>query len=54
MGTLLDLSTLDEKFRVEFGDNRVRKEWFSEVLKLALAITARLVTRAFLMSPKLL
>ncbi len=41
MGTLLDLSALDEQFRTEFGDSRVRQEWFSEVLKLALAITAR-------------
>jgi 2-haloacid dehalogenase len=40
MGTLPDLSVLDEQFRTEFGDNRVRQEWFSEVLKLALAITA--------------
>ena len=31
---------LDEQFRTEFGDSRVRQEWFSEVLKLALAITA--------------
>jgi 2-haloacid dehalogenase len=41
MGTLLDLSALDEQFRTEFGDNRARQDWFSEVLKLALAITAR-------------
>lgn len=41
MGTLLDLSALDEQFRAEFADNRARQEWFSEVLKLALAITAR-------------
>ena len=41
MGTLLDLSALDGQFRAQFGDTRVRQEWFSEVLKLALAITAR-------------
>lgn len=41
MGTLLDLSALDEQFQAEFANVRVRQEWFSEVLKLALAITAR-------------
>ena len=40
MGTLLDLSALDEQFRAEFGDTGMRQEWFPEVLKLALAITA--------------
>ncbi len=40
MGTLLNLSGLDDAFHSEFGDSQLRREWFSEVLKLALAITA--------------
>jgi hypothetical protein len=54
MGTLLDLSALDGQFRAQFGDTRVRQEWFSEVLKLALAITARGAKRPSLISSKLL
>jgi 2-haloacid dehalogenase len=40
IGTLLDLSALDPLFERTFGDSKLRKEWFSEVLKLALATTA--------------
>jgi 2-haloacid dehalogenase len=40
VGTLLDLSALDPAFERAFGDSRLRREWFSEVLKLALATTA--------------
>ncbi|MCI0353237.1 MAG: haloacid dehalogenase type II, partial [Acidobacteriales bacterium] len=39
-GTLLDLSALDPVFEALFGDARVRRDWFSEVLKIALATTA--------------
>jgi 2-haloacid dehalogenase len=39
-GTLLDISALDHAFKMLFGDARVRKDWFSEVLKIALATTA--------------
>ena len=39
-GTLLDLSALAPSFEALFGDARIRTEWFSEVLKLALATTA--------------
>jgi len=38
--TLLDLSALDPLFKRHFGDQKLRKEWFCEVLKLALARTA--------------
>lgn len=38
-GTLLDISALDEHFQSLFGDPGIRKEWFSEVLKIALATT---------------
>lgn len=40
-GTLLDLSALDPAFERLFGDRQARKEWFAEVLKIALAATAR-------------
>jgi 2-haloacid dehalogenase len=40
MGTLLDVSALDKRFEAEFDQAQLRREWFSEVLKLALAITA--------------
>jgi len=40
VGTLLDLSALDPRFLASFGRSDLRKEWFSEVLKLALSITA--------------
>lgn len=40
VGTLLDLSAFDPLFERAFGDSKLRKEWFSEVLKLALATTA--------------
>lgn len=40
VGTLLDLSALDRHFQAEFGRSDLRKEWFSEVLKLAFSITA--------------
>lgn len=40
VGTLLDLSALDPTFRAEFGDSRVRQEWFAEVQKLMFSITA--------------
>ncbi len=39
-GTLLDLSALDPTFQALFGDACVRKDWFAEVLKIALATTA--------------
>jgi 2-haloacid dehalogenase len=39
-GTLTDLSFLDPAFRREFGGSRVRREWFSEALQLAFAVTA--------------
>jgi 2-haloacid dehalogenase len=37
--TLLDLSALDSAFREAFGAARLRREWFSEILKMAFAIT---------------
>ena len=40
VGTLLDLSAFDPLFERAFGDSKLRKEWFSEVLNLALATTA--------------
>jgi len=40
VGTLLDLSALDPVFGRSFGDFKLRREWFSEVLKIALATTA--------------
>ena len=40
VGTLLDLSALDSLFKEHFGEQELRKEWFSEVLKLALTCTA--------------
>ena len=40
VGTLLDLSAMDDKFRAEFGGSRVRQEWFAEVQKLMFSITA--------------
>lgn len=40
-GTLLDLSALDPAFERMFGYPQARKEWFAEVLKIALATTAR-------------
>ncbi len=40
-GTLLDLSALDPAFERLFGDRQARTEWFAEVLKIALATTAR-------------
>lgn len=40
VGTLLDLSALDPKFKEYFGAQEIRREWFSEVLKLALTCTA--------------
>jgi len=40
VGTLLDLSALDPVFGRSFGDFKLRWEWFSEVLKIALATTA--------------
>ena len=40
VGTLLDLSALDSAFERSFGDFKLRREWFSEVLKIALATTA--------------
>lgn len=39
-GTLLDLKALDPSFEMFFGEARARKDWFSEVLKIALATTA--------------
>ncbi len=39
VGTLLDLSALDPVFQSEFGDSRLRKEWFFELLKIAFALT---------------
>ena len=39
-GTLTDLSKLDAVFREAFGFSHVRREWFTEALKLAFAITA--------------
>jgi 2-haloacid dehalogenase len=41
VGTLVDLSALDPIFRQEFGASAVRREWFTEALQLAFAITAR-------------
>ncbi len=38
--TLLDLSALDETFREVFGARRLRREWFSEILKNAFSLTA--------------
>ena len=38
--TLLDLGALDPHFRVAFGDAAVRREWFAQVIELALAATA--------------
>jgi 2-haloacid dehalogenase len=40
VGTLLDLSGLDPLFRSGFAAARQRREWFLEVLKIALATTA--------------
>ncbi len=40
VGTLLDLSALDPMFREHFGQAELRKEWFSEVLKMGLTQTA--------------
>jgi 2-haloacid dehalogenase len=40
MGTLLNLSALDNQFRAEFGSSRLRREWFNETVKIALATTA--------------
>jgi 2-haloalkanoic acid dehalogenase, type II len=40
VGTLLDISALDPLFEQHLGKQELRKEWFSEVLKLALARTA--------------
>src|SRR5215470_14888575 len=37
--TLLDLSALDPAFESHFGPGNFRKEWFSEVLKLAFVST---------------
>jgi 2-haloacid dehalogenase len=37
--TLLDLSALDPAFESHFGSGSFRKEWFSEVLKLAFVST---------------
>ena len=37
--TLLDLSAFDPLFARHFGDARVRKEWFSQVLLIAFAST---------------
>lgn len=39
-GTLLDLSVLDAAFENAFGTGGARQEWFAEVLRLALIITA--------------
>ncbi len=39
VGTLLDLASLDLLFEKYFGNRELRKQWFSEVLKLALATT---------------
>jgi 2-haloacid dehalogenase len=39
VGTLLDLSALDSIFAQTMGNASLRKEWFSEVLKLALVTT---------------
>ena len=40
VGTLLDVAALDAVFKEHFGNQELRKEWFSEVLKLALTRTA--------------
>src|SRR3954462_15757251 len=40
VGTLLDLSALDQLFDAEFGSSRIRSEWFQEALKIAFAMTA--------------
>ena len=40
VGTLLDLSVLDAAFGEEFGNGRIRREWFSEVQQLMFSITA--------------
>jgi 2-haloacid dehalogenase len=40
MGTILDVSALDPLFRQYFGSSHLRREWFSEALKTAFAITA--------------
>ncbi|HUO60681.1 MAG TPA: haloacid dehalogenase type II [Candidatus Acidoferrales bacterium] len=40
MGTLLDLSALDNLFRAEFGSSRLRREWIDEALKIGFATTA--------------
>jgi len=40
VGTLLDLSAFDPLFERAFGDSKLRREWFSEALKLAHATTA--------------
>jgi 2-haloacid dehalogenase len=40
IGTLLDLAALDPLFERAFEDPKLRKEWFSEVFKIALATTA--------------
>lgn len=37
--TLLDLSALDDSFVEWFGDPEARKEWFSQLLQLALVVT---------------
>jgi len=38
--TLLDLGALNQHFRRAFGDAAVRREWFAQVIELALAATA--------------
>ena len=35
-GTLLDFAALDSFFQQSFGDVRIRREWFSEVMKMML------------------
>ncbi len=40
VGTLLDLAGLDDRFLAAFGSAKVRREWFDEVLKIALTSCA--------------
>ena len=37
--TLLDLSALDPHFQAYFGDKKLRKDWFNQVLKSAFSST---------------
>jgi 2-haloacid dehalogenase len=40
VGTLLDLSALDPLFQQYFGEARLRREWFAELLQIAIATSA--------------